>query len=105
MDKISGILPSTARVTSVDLKDAPPSRAVNPGLAKVETLNRLQPADMLAAAPSWKTKEDQHASIVTDVASSFFMKNKSEPEISKEEAPLAQPEGLFPKGSFIDRNA
>ena len=107
MDKISGILPSTNRVTNVDLKDSPASRAVNPGLAKVEGASHLQPSDMLNA-PAWKTRDEKRASIVSDIGNSFFMKNKPEVEVREDmpqEAHAAQPEGLYPKGSFIDRNA
>jgi hypothetical protein len=118
MDKISGIIPSSSRVTNVDLKDAPPSRAALPGAERqIGAVARISEGS--SGSPAWKTKEARQAALVNDVSNSFFMKNKPEPEavpVSREqndeghsdghlEGHLAQPQGLFPKGSFIDRNA
>lgn len=115
MEKISGIIPSSARVTNVDMKDAQPVRSGVPAFggpqAATRTGNneRLSSTDMMAGQPSWRQKDAAKAGIVNDVAQSFFMKVRPEAPGPKAEAapeaPLAQPEGLFPKGSFIDRNA
>ena len=110
MDKISGIIPSSSRVTNVDMKDAPPSRAALPGAERqAGAVARI--SESTTGSPAWKSKEARQASLVTEVSNNFFMKNKPEPEAAPvpkeqaEEGHLAQPQGLFPKGSFIDRNA
>lgn len=110
MDKISGIIPSSSRVTNVDMKDAPPSRAALPGAERqIGAVARVSEA--MPGTPAWKSKEARQASLVNEVSNSFFMKNKPEPEVVSEpkeqleEGHLAQPQGLFPKGSFLDRNA
>jgi hypothetical protein len=111
MDKISGIIPSSARVTNVDLKEAPPSRAALPGAERsVGAVSAI--GEQVPGSPAWKSKEARQASLVTEVSNAFFMKNKPDvavAPVSKEpvepEGHLAQPQGLFPKGTFIDRNA
>jgi hypothetical protein len=107
MEKISGILPASPRVTKVDLSEAPPSRAAIPGMDRgIGAMSHI--ADVGSSAPTWKSKEARQAALVTDVSNSFFMKAKPEAEsdTAKESSGhLQQPEGLFPKGSFIDRSA
>lgn len=112
MEKISGIIPASPRVTKVDLADAPGIRATLPnidkGVGAVSAMN-----DHEIVMPTWKSKETRQAAVAAEVANSFFMKSKpdaeSEPASARQsEAPpqhLQQPEGLFPKGSFIDRTA
>ena len=110
MDKISGIIPSTARVTTVDLKDSNNIRATLPN--RVDTGPGLKPDGMMAVQPDWRNKDAKHSAIVTEVANNFFMKNTKAAvadEHEEHEEPvhvsIPQPEGLFPKGSFIDRSA
>jgi hypothetical protein len=104
MEKISGIIPSSPRVTKVDLSDAPASRATMPNSERgvVTTLSENTPG-----TAAWKSKESRQAALAAEVSNAFFMKAKPETETSKETdaPPLKQPEGLFPKGSFIDRSA
>lgn len=107
MDKISGIIPSTARVTTVDLKDSNNIRATLPN--RIDPSAGIKPEGMMAVQPDWKTKDAKHSAIVTEVANNFFMKNNKATEVEEHEepvhVPIPQPEGLFPKGSFIDRSA
>lgn len=113
MDKISGIIPSSARVTNVDMKDAPPSRAAIPGADRgVGAMSNIG-VDQVPGTPAWKSKEARQASLAAEVSNSFFMKSKPEasesPSAGMKDVPppprAPQPEGLFPKGSFIDRSA
>jgi hypothetical protein len=108
MEKISGIIPSSPRVTKVDLSDAPASRAFMPNSERVvvTTLSENTPG-----TPAWKNKESRQAALAAEVSNSFFMKAK--PDVESESPSgkqtdggrLQQPEGLYPKGSFIDRSA
>jgi hypothetical protein len=106
MEKISGIIPASPRVTKVDLSESPSNRGFMPGIERpvVTTLSEHTPG-----SPAWKSRESRQAALATELSNSFFMKSKpeSEGEASSEidSAPLQQPEGLFPKGSFIDRTA
>ena len=105
MEKISGIIPSSARVTKVDLSDAPGTRSTLPNSdrAVVTTLSESIPG-----TPAWKSKESRQAALAAEVSNSFFMKAKPESEPPGRESDGAraqQPDGLFPKGSFIDRSA
>jgi hypothetical protein len=157
MQKISGILGPSARVTSVDMKDAPPVRPGMPGFGRAEGVSSLrqrnQEVDALVRAPQLlqqqfdlRTKEGQHAKMVNQVSESFFMKNNRDATITQpgqktesgeemvdvmvaiplqiaasELEPVASkpaqadydsvsaaakessaPEGLYPKGSFVD---
>lgn len=52
MEKMSGILPSSPRVTSVDLKDSPPARPGAPGLGKKTGRNTV--ADRVTLSPRAK---------------------------------------------------
>jgi hypothetical protein len=105
MDKISGIIPSSARVTKVDLSESPASRGFMPGAEKAVVTTTL--SETTPGTPAWKSKEARQAAMVNDVSNSFFMKAKPEPESSdrESEVQLQQPDGLYPKGSFIDRSA
>ncbi len=115
MDKISGIIPSSPRVTNVDMKDSAPVRTSVPLFGRNEaptrmgdSVSRLRPEDLMGNQVGWRAKDAKQAQIVNDVASSFFMKSKPQDRTSSDvgsEEPLAQPDGLFPKGSFIDRDA
>lgn len=160
MEKISGIIPSSSRVASVDMKEAPPVRPGTPGFGRAEGVSALREQTMnggntaqrssgiQAEHLDWRSKDLQHANVAKQVSDRFFAKNKqtadevsdvesssmnrglqvsanSRPagfktdevgsfratsnryaasEENEEPGPqLAQPEGLFPKGSFLDR--
>ncbi len=156
MQKISGILGPSARVTSVDMKDAPPVRPGMPGFGRPEGVSSLRErkteVDAMVRAPQilqqqfdLRTKEGRQAKMVADVSNGFFMKNNREataPQPSQQiengeemvdvmiAIPLqvaasdlepvaskpsqadydsvsaaakdSAPEGLYPKGSFVD---
>lgn len=174
MDKISGIIPSSPRLTSVDLKDS----AVRPGtplFGRAEGSSSLKAASIPAfAVPTttaqrstgvhqelmdWRSKDQRSAAMAAELSNRFFMKptppppaeqgldvtngagayaagmpigfnavesrptgfktedltaprstvRPPEPMFEDEEdgetMELQQPEGLYPKGSFIDRTA
>lgn len=112
MDKISGIVAPSPRVTTVDMTNAPGVRTTQPNSDRsVGAMSHL--AENTPGTPAWKSKEARQASLVTKVSNSFFMKAKpvseeatNEKEISvPRELHAQQPDGLFPKGSFIDRSA
>ena len=170
MDKISGIIPSSARVTSVDMRESSPVRPGTPNFGRAEGSSSLKEAAMKAAQLStgekalgahaeqadWRSKDAQHASLVTELSDKFFNRNQKVAEPMRESDPqmnmpalrasemsvssrpsgfktddagsfrasmrpsasafgaddelaetttLRQPEGLYPKGSFIDRSA
>jgi hypothetical protein len=110
MEKISGIIPASPRVTKVDMTDSPGIRTTMPnadrGVGAMSAMAQSQPG-----TPAWKSKESRQAALVNEVSNNFFMKTKPEEsethEAHEAETPhhLQQPEGLFPKGSFIDRSA
>lgn len=172
MEKISGIIPGSARVTSVDLKEASPVRPGTPAFGRPEInrgMNDLkQELGINSTAQKalnahnelsdWRSKDAKHAAVVSELTDKFFVKNQKEVEPSgargtsgvtmpqlratamdvasrpagfktdstgsfraaqngfsrpaffddmeEESLPaLSQPEGLYPKGSFIDRTA
>ena len=84
MDKISGIIPGSARVTSVDLNAANPVRPGVPGFGSPQgrsTVNQMQRSSATMTNPNgidvprWKSKEDLHADIARRMAEGFFRKN------------------------------
>ncbi len=118
MEKISGIIPSSARVTSVDLKESPvrpgapsfgrPQAAAGKDSITTNGEAMKKASDMFASQTDWRSKDARQAAMVNDVSNAFFMK-RVEPAatetVATSSAPLQQPEGLYPKGSFIDRVA
>ncbi len=87
MDKISGILPGSSRVTSVDLNAASPVRPGTPGFGSPtgrSTANQMQRSSATMVNPNsidvprWKSKEDLHAEIAKRVTDGFFRKNMTE---------------------------
>ncbi len=87
MEKISSILPGTARVTSVDMKEANPVRSGTPGFGRAEApMNRertspdgiKQSAEAQLDTHDWRSKDLKHASIAKDMADKFFAKNKKD---------------------------
>ena len=117
MEKISGIIPSSARVAAVDMKDSP-VRPGTPafgrpqgasGTASVTSNGEAmkKASDMFASQTDWRAKDTRQAALVNEVSNAFFMKKTAEaaPETVAATAALQQPEGLYPRGSFIDRVA
>lgn len=87
MDKISGILPGSTRVTSVDLDSASPVRPGTPGFGSPtgrSTSGNIQRSSAVKVNPTsidvprWKTKEDESAEIAKRVSDGFFRKNITE---------------------------
>jgi hypothetical protein len=175
MDKISGIIPSSARVSSVDLKEAAPVRPGTPGFGRPEGASSLKssisPQDTARRGVSaqieqmdWRSKDAANSSIVQSISDGFFSKNRKEVEAATQLGgeqpldaaqvksaaivqmgkaskpagfrtddvrpvriesfdsnpeeltdfersaapamlPLAQPDGFYPRGSFINRVA
>lgn len=142
MEKISGILPSSPRIASVDMKEAAPVRPGTPGFGRAEGVSSLRQAKMGETASraaklsqnqlDWRSKDMKNAATVRELSDRFFQGNKKAAESVMEapsemntaplEAPLrsepagfdivaldrttrdegAQPEGLHPRGSFVD---
>ncbi len=85
MEKISGILPSSSRVSSVDMKEAAPVRPGTPSFGRPEGVSSLKKAkigETASAAASlsrerldWKSKDMQNAAMARDVADRFFKGN------------------------------
>jgi hypothetical protein len=160
MEKISGIVKASPRLTSVDLKEAAPVRPGVPSFGRPEGISTLSQAPAFGAtAPrsagiqadqlDWRGKDAANAAIAAEMSNRFFLKNTvaAEPVRNSEsvsfgpmhlpgvsskpagfknddifregsslmpssfeeddsaEPMLQQPEGLYPKGSFIDRTA
>lgn len=168
MDKISGIIPGSPRVTAVDMKEASPVRPSTPGFGRPEALSSFNKDAALTTAQKainvqqelvdWRSKDSKHAALVSDLNDKFFVRNQKpssdstlsvpQPSVTRNallatatevasspagfktdsvgsfraspsrfagasafddgedfEDTLAQPEGLYPKGSFIDRTA
>lgn len=126
MEKISGIIPSSARVAAVDLKESP-VRPGTPAFGRPQAASGAasvptnaggameKAADMFSKQTDWRSKDNSRAALVSEVSNAFFMKRTEPPAgasaaagqvaASSNEAPLQQPEGLYPRGSFIDRVA
>jgi hypothetical protein len=167
MDKISGILAASSRVTAVDMKDTSPVRTSVPAFGRPEKeipvkaptsvgQTAIKSAGVLQEMQDWKSVDAQRAKIAAEMSDKFFNKSPQVPverpmkapvsEISSSQLPmlmnesrsnpagfktdesgslraasrqmpafddfenddeitLKQPDGLFPKGSFIDRSA
>lgn len=104
MEKISGIIPPNARVTTVDLKNSGTARSGTPSFGRevglssvVERNNNLDVAtkanfiqvDQMKLRGS---KDDPRAEIIQRMSDNFFMKKAKEYEVEKNEAPLADPD-------------
>jgi hypothetical protein len=118
MEKISGIIPSSARVAAVDMKDSPvrpgaPAFGRPQGASGKESITTngeamKKASEMFAHQNDWRSKDTRQAALVNEVSNAFFMKKANEPAaeaVAASEIPLQQPEGLYPRGSFIDRVA
>lgn len=90
MEKISGILKPSSRVTSVDLKDAPPVRPGMPTFGRPEGVSSLRDRgrgydgaeaaqENQGAMMHWRTKESQNSRAAEQIADRFFMNGEREP--------------------------
>ncbi len=85
MQKISGIIPSSPRVASVDLKEAAPVRPGTPGFGRPEGVSSLKErANAAASASAFKarfpgdepqSKESEQAESVAQISERFFGRN------------------------------
>ncbi len=91
MEKISSIIPSSSRVTSVDMKESSPVRAGTPGFGRAEAQagRERESKDTVKASSEaqtemhdWRAKDAKHAAIAKDMADKFFSKNKVDVEES-----------------------
>lgn len=161
MEKISGIIPSSSRVSSVDMREAAPVRPGTPAFGRAEGVSSLRDAKVGQTAGravklsqeqlDWKSKDMKNAATVRELSDRFFknndrpagsaIENVTEGEVNS--APLGaarpsvaagfdtdsldrttgsgvyagatsmdsamdevkQPEGLHPRGSFVDVRA
>lgn len=105
MDKISGILPGSSRVTSVDLDAANPVRPGTPGFGSPtgrSSSNQIQRSSAVMVNPTsidvprWRAKEDQSAEIAKRVSDGFFRKNTTEAieKVDDDMSDLAKYEGI-----------
>jgi hypothetical protein len=85
VDKISGILPSSARVASVDMKEAAPVRPGTPAFGRPEGASALRDAKLGQTAGraaqlsreqlDWRSKDMQNAATVRELSDRFFKGN------------------------------
>lgn len=119
MQKISGIIPSSSRVTTVDMRDSSPVRSGAPSFGRqiFKPENRLSKSNVDKALSneliSGSGKKDmQNSKVVTNMASDFFMHKSSnaQPTINisdpldveyAEDSSLEEPEFIAP-GSYLD---
>lgn len=93
MEKISGIIPSSPRVASVDMREAAPVRPGTPGFGRPEGVNNLRDRELAraVAAPvgersveiqqaqmDWRGKEERGAAIAKTMSERFFAGRKSD---------------------------
>lgn len=103
MEKISGILPASARITSVDLKNSGVARSGSPSFGRPQgssSVVRKQQDVFQSAAerhseamslrhPSQMAAKDPQVAIVEKISSDFFMKPVvSGPEVLAAEMPV-----------------
>lgn len=109
MEKISGIIPSSPRVASVDLKEAAPVRPGTPSFGRPEGVSSLRQTQApnapsiamdtarkgIAAmdeANGWRAKDLTRAAMVEGMNQKFFMKNRgSAQEIADVDAASTAP--------------
>src|SRR6478672_2562783 len=89
MEKISGILKPSHRVTSVDMEDAAPIRPGIPTFGRPEGVSSLRErekaldgveagAEQHAAMMHWRAKEGRNTRAASEIADRFFMNNEKE---------------------------
>jgi hypothetical protein len=98
MQKISGILSASPRVTSVDMKEAPPVRPGMPGFGRPEGASSLR--ERVSAVDSLRksrelqdellgvrSKESQQAELVQNLSDRFFARQTREADTSIADGP------------------
>lgn len=105
MEKISGILPATARITSVDMRNSGVARSGTPGFGRelgVSTVAAKNAALETAAKANLthkdqiqmrNTESDPKSEIVRRMADSFFVNNMS-PSVEANDEDLAVGQNL-----------
>lgn len=102
MEKISGILPGSARLSAVDLKESP-VRPGTPSFGRPEGVSSLREAMMARPAIigtqriqnlqtdqlDWRAKDARSAAMAAEIAEKFFIKNER-----YNEAKMAEPTGF-----------
>lgn len=101
MDKISSILPSSARVSSVDLREAAPVRPGAPGFGRPEGASSLRDGEIARSASrtaattaqkgddarhaqmDWRAKEERGAAIARSMSDQFFIDRRKEAESAR----------------------
>lgn len=87
MEKLSGILAGSPRVTAADMKEANPVRSGAPSFGRSEVGVRSERMDVDGMKQSsevqkemsdWKSKDFKHAAIAKDMSDKFFAKPKKE---------------------------
>lgn len=86
MEKISGILPKSSRVASVDLKESSPVRPGTPTFGRTEGVSSLREAQigqtasraakLSATQLDWRAKDMQNAASVREISDRFFQGNQ-----------------------------
>jgi hypothetical protein len=108
VDKISGILPSSARVTSVDMKESGSVRPGTVSFGRPEGVSGRKEKAMVDGMHSGaeahevlserRSKDAQQAELVKGITDRFFTKNKPEPAavaVSEEPQPvLVEPRAM-----------
>lgn len=89
MEKISGILKASNRVTSVDMKEAAPIRPGTPSFGRPEGTSSLRDRNNAVDGAEaglrahttmmhWRAKEGANTKAVNEIADRFFRSNESE---------------------------
>jgi hypothetical protein len=106
MEKISSILPATARVTAVDLKNSGVARPGTPSFGRevgMSSVLKKQEADIAARANKIRDEQaglrtgfqrDPRAEIVQRMADDFFINKARQYEQEKNTVPLAEVDRL-----------
>lgn len=108
MEKISGIIPGSARVTAVDMRDTSPVRPGTPAFGRPEInkgvddlkqeLGMNSTSQKAIAAHNeltdWRSKDAKHAAVVGELTDKFFVKPQKEPErpMSRETSAVTLPQ-------------
>lgn len=98
MEKISGILPSNSRVTSVDMERSQPVRRGVPAFGRrvVDanpqdkiSLSGIDHSSISERLNTYKPRDVQNREIATRVADDFFMNQKPDPIVLESDLLLA----------------
>lgn len=105
MEKISGILPKSARVSSVDMKDSAPVRPGTPSFGRPEGVSSLREAAIGQTASratkiqsermDWKTKDMQQAAMARELSDNFFRSRVAQPEIAESMGSVSEPVAIY----------